>query len=296
MSAVLVSLEISTGLLKPTRAVLETIVSPIYIVAESPYLLGGELSEQLSSHAGLREQNTELRRQILELSHVSQQFLALKSENDHLRQLLGSQARLPHEVLIAEVVGVIPRPLSFQLVIDKGADAGLSEGQAVLDAQGLIGQIISVSSYTSRVLLVTDPDHAVPVQNNRNGIRSIAGGTGDLGGLVLESVPISADIVEGDLLETSGLAGRFPSGYPVGRVSSVVVEPTSAYAQVVVIPSANLDRTRHVLVIFDQRQAELDTPAADEMPLSDDVEGTLVGADTGDGESANELVDDEASL
>lgn len=240
-------------------------VSPIYLIAESPYLLGDQLSEQFSTLDSLRTENRELKRQIMELSHVSQQFIALKSENDHLRQLLGSQARLPHEVLIAEVVGILPTPLSFQLIIDKGSDAGLQEGQAVLDAQGLIGQIISVSAFTSRVLLVTDPDHAVPVQINRNGVRSIAGGTGDLSGLLLESVPISADIVEGDLVETSGLAGRFPSGYPVGNVSSVVVEPTSAYAQVTVAPSAQLDRTRHVLVIFENAvQQDVIEPTATE--------------------------------
>ena len=139
-----------------------------------------------------------------------------------------------------------------------GADAGLVAGQAVLDAQGLIGQVISVAAFTSRVLVLTDPNHAVPVQINRNGIRSIAGGTGSLGEVVLENVPTSADIQEGDLVETSGLAGRFPAGYPVGGVTSVLVEPTSAYAQVAVEPLAQLDRTRHVLVIFvPSQQAEV---------------------------------------
>lgn len=194
----------------------------------------------------------------MEDAHISQQFVALKAENAHLRELLGSQARLPHEVLIVEVVGIVPTPSSFQLVIDKGTEAGITEGRAVLDAQGLIGQIISVAAFTSRVLLVTDPDHAVPVQINRNGIRSIAGGTGDLNELLLESVPISADIEEGDLVETSGLAGRFPRGYPVGHVSSVMVKPTSAYAQVAVEPAAQLNRTRHVLVIFEKNPTEGD--------------------------------------
>ena len=124
-------------------------------------------------------------------------------------------------------------------------------GQAVLDANGLFGQVLTVSPFTSRVLLVTDRNHAVPVQVNRNGVRSIAGGTGLMDRLELENVPVTADIVEGDLIETSGLAGRFPPGYPVGTVASVLVEPTSAYAEVVVQPRAQLDRSRHVLIIFE---------------------------------------------
>ena len=114
----------------------------------------------------------------------------------------------------------------------------------------MFGQIVEVADFTSRVLLLSDADQAVPVQINRNGVRSIAGGTGRLDVLELENVPISADIIEGDLVETSGLGGRFPAGYPVGLVQSVVVEQTSTYAQVLVRPSALLDRSQHVLVIF----------------------------------------------
>lgn len=214
-------------------------------------MLGDEVDASVRSHAQLRERNLALQRQILELTHISQQFVALKAENDRLRQLLGSQGRLPYEVLIAEVIGIVPGTGSFQVIIDKGADAGIQSGQAVLDADGLFGQVITVAPFTSRVLLLTDRNHAVPVQVNRNGVRSIAGGTGLMDRLELENVPVSADIVEGDLIETSGLGGRFPAGYPVGTVASVLVEPTSAFAQVVVRPRAQLDRSKHVLVIFE---------------------------------------------
>ena len=256
----LIALEISTGLLKPVRGYLETLVSPIYLIAESPYLLSSEVSLQVSTHETLIEQNEALNRQVLALSHISQQFMSLKAENDRLRELLRSQARLSDEVLIVEIVGVIPTPGSFELVIDKGNDAGIRPGQAVLDAQGLVGQVVSVSALTSRVLVVTDPDHAVPVQVTRNGVRSIAGGTGDAAALLLENVPISADIIEGDVLETSGLAGRFPRGYPVGTVASVTKEPTSAHAEVVVLPAAELNRTRHVLVVFERSVEVVDEP------------------------------------
>jgi rod shape-determining protein MreC len=243
------------------RSIIGGLVSPIYVVAESPYLLSDAVGDVLASRDELQHRNSELERRVLELSQISQQYVALKAENDRLRELLGSQGRLPYEVLIAELVGVIPDPDTFQIIIDKGADAGISVGQAVLDAEGLFGQVVEVNRFTSRVLLVTDRDHAVPVRINRNGVRSIAGGTGDKDSLVLENVSISADIVEGDRVETSGLGGRFPPGYPVGTVASVVVEPTSAYAQVLVRPAALLDRSRHVLVIFSPRAEPEDTAA-----------------------------------
>ena len=127
----------------------------------------------------------------------------------------------------------------------------MQTGQAVIDSEGLFGQIVAVDQLTSRVLLITDASHAVPVQINRNGVRSIAAGTGRMDRLELENVPISADIVQGDLIETSGLGGRFPQGYPVGYVDAMVVEPTASYAQVSVRPAASLDRSRHVLVVME---------------------------------------------
>ncbi len=250
LSALLIVVESSSRLLDPVRGFLSSVASPVYIIAEAPYLLGGTLTDVVSTRDDLLERNRELERKLLELSQVSQLYISLKTENDRLRALLGSQGRLPYEVLIAELVGVIPDPNTFQIIIDKGSEAGIAVGQAVLDAQGLFGQVIEVGRFTSRVLLLTDRDHAVPVRISRNGVRSIAGGTGDLESLELENVSISADIVEGDLVETSGLAGRFPPGYPVGTVISVVVESTSAYAQVLVRPAAQLDRSQHVLVIF----------------------------------------------
>lgn len=258
LSALLIAVESSTRLLDPTRGFLASIVSPLYVVAESPYLLSDTVSDLVSTHAELLQRNQELQRQLLKLSQVTQQYVALRAENDHMRSLLGSQGRLPYEVLIAELVGIVPDPNTFQIIIDKGTDAGISMGQAVLDAQGLFGQVVEVGRFTSRVLLITDSDHAVPVRVNRNGVRSVAGGTGDMGSLELENVSISADIVEGDLIETSGLGGRFPPGYPVGVVTSVVVEATSAFAQVLVRPAALLDRSRHVLVIFAPAEGEIE--------------------------------------
>ena len=253
---IFIIVETSTRLLDPVRSTLVTLISPIYMMADSPYGVSEFLADLFASREQLLETNDSLQRQVLELSQISQQYGSLKAENDRLRGLLGSQGRLPYEVLIAEMVSVVPNPSTFQIIIDKGLDAGVEPGLAVLDAHGLFGQVVEVGQFTSRVLLLTDQNHAVPVQVNRNGVRSIAGGTGSLDALELENVPVSTDIVEGDLIETSGLGGRFPQGYPVGVVQSVVVEATSTYAHVVVRPLALLDRTRHVLVIFEPKREE----------------------------------------
>ena len=220
LSILLLTVETSTRLLDPVRGFVGSIVSPIYVVAESPYLLTNAVSDVIATRDQLLARNQELQRRILELSQISQQYITLKTENDRLRALLGSQGRLPYEVMIAELVGVVPDPNTYQIIIDKGSDSGIEQGLAVLDAQGLFGQVIEVGRFTSRVLLVNDSDHAVPVRVNRNGVRAIAGGTGDIEHLVLENVSISADIVEGDLIEKDeGLIGS-PAAHvePTGDV------------------------------------------------------------------------------
>jgi rod shape-determining protein MreC len=247
------------------------VVAPLVFVAEMPYLLSDEVGDVVATREGLRERNAELERRVLELSQISQQYMALKAENERLRALLGSRARLPSEVLISEIVGVVPAPGTHQVVLDKGAEDDVRLGDAVIDAHGLFGQVVEVGGYTSRVMLVTDPNHAVPVQVNRNGVRSIAGGTGQLDLLQLENVAVTADIRQGDLLETSGLGGRFPQGYPVGYVESVGIEPTAAFASVAVRPLAELDRSRHVLVVLSQDELELeslDAPAEGQAPAA----------------------------
>jgi rod shape-determining protein MreC len=250
VSAILVTLELNTRLLGPVRSVIGTMVSPLIYLAETPYLLGSELGEVVATQTMLLEQNQRLERKVLELSKLSMRYLSLLQENTTLRGLLGSQGRLPDKALIAELIGVVPTVNTHQVVIDKGISSGVSTGQAVIDSEGLFGQIVEVDRYSSRVLLVTDKDHAVPVQINRNGVRSIAGGSGRIDRMELENVPITADIIKGDLVETSGLGGRFPQGYPVGYVETVVVDPTASFAEVIIRPTALLDRSRHVLVIF----------------------------------------------
>jgi rod shape-determining protein MreC len=263
VSAALLTLESTTRLLDPMRSFVGTFVSPLRFVAETPHFIGGEVDVLLTNRGQLQQQNAALNQRVLELSQVSQQFLALRQENERLRGLLGSRRRVPHDVLVAELVGIVPRPNSLQIVIDKGTSAGAYIGQAVLDAQGLFGQVVSVDRYTAHVLLLSDRMHAVPVEVNRSGVRGIAAGTGERNQLRLEDVPTTADIREGDLVVSSGLGGRFPRGYPVGRVSSMQVEPGAALASVLLEPTAHLDRSRHVLLVFPAVQPELEDSVSD---------------------------------
>jgi rod shape-determining protein MreC len=264
VSCLLLAIDVNSRLLESTRSALATFVSPIYVIAESPYRMGREATETLSTRDALISENTRLTRRNLELSRIAQQFVALREENARLRELLGSRQRLGAEVLVAELIGVVPSPNTFQVEIDKGSDAGVFVGQAVIDAEGLFGQVVEVAKFSSRVMLVVDAAHAVPVQVNRNDFRSIAAGTGRIDRLELEYVPVTADIKVGDLLVSSGLGGHFPRGYPVGEVVSVVVDPTMTYAQVSARPLAALDRSRHVLLVYNKAPPKTAAPSATE--------------------------------
>ena len=251
--------------LKETRAVLSTPVFFIYLIAEAPYLASDNVQDMASDRSFLQEQNQQMKKMLATQSLQVQRSEALKSENDRLRELLGSRKKLPGNAVIAEIIGAVPNPYTHQVVIDKGGADGIVDGLGVVDAHGLFGQVVSVGKYSSRVLLLIDRDHAVPVRLNRTGTRLIAGGTGEEETLLLENVPISTDVVIGDLIETSGFGGRFPDGYPLGLVDSVSNGSGLTYAQVEVRPSARLNSTGHVLVImpdqdlnsFMQRSARL---------------------------------------
>lgn len=160
------------------------------------------------------------------------------------------------KVLIAELIGLSPDPLTHTVIIDRGRRDGVYRGQAVLDAFGLMGQVVEVHAHSSRVLLITDSSHALPVQVNRNGVRAIAEGTGNLNQLRLRHVSNTTDIRAGDVLVSSGLGGRYPVGYPVALVEEVIRDPGQSFATVLVTPKARLDRSRHVLLVFGTEDEE----------------------------------------
>jgi rod shape-determining protein MreC len=235
------------------RAVLDTIVSPIYWVANLPTRIGQWTEVHIQSRAELLEENERLGQENLVLQGRSQQMASLQAENVRLRALLNSSALVRDDVLVGELIGVSPDPERLQLVLNKGQRDGVYVGQPLIDAEGLMGQVVEVSSGTSRALLITDMSHSVPVQVNRNGVRAIVEGSGELGSLEVRHVSATTDIQPGDLLVTSGLGGRFPEGYPVAVVKEVERDAGEAFARVLAVPSAALDRTRHVLLVFTAR-------------------------------------------
>jgi rod shape-determining protein MreC len=236
--------------LDTTRSVLDTLASPVYWLADIPSRIGSWTDEHIRSRAHLLEDNDRLQRENLVLQGRSQKMASLQAENLRLRALLNSSAILRDDVLVAELIGISPDPVRHQLVLNKGKLDGVFVGQPLIDDAGLMGQIVEVSTATARALLITDATHSVPVQVNRNGVRAIAEGTGLLDSLEIHHVSATTDIQEGDLLVSSGLGGRFPVGYPVAVVSLVERDPGQAFARVLATPSAALDRSRHVLLVF----------------------------------------------
>ncbi len=232
------------------RAALSLIVYPIYYVVNAPVTTGEWLTGRLATRAHLMEENQRLHRLQLELQAKLQRFAALQAENARLRELLESSSRVPEKVLIAELMAVDPDPFSHRIVINRGSRHGVYEGQPLLDAHGVTGQVVSVTPFSSTAMLITDVSHALPVQVNRNGLRAVAVGTGKLDQLELTNIPDTADIQAGDLLVTSGLGGRFPAGYPVATVTSVKHDPGLTYARVVAKPAAHLERIREVLLVL----------------------------------------------
>lgn len=231
---------------------LSVIATPFYWLADVPTRISQWGEHNLSDWRRLADENGRLRKENLILQAKVTKMASLAAENARLRQLLNSATHLDDSVLIAELISVSPDPLRHVVVINKGRQDGLYEGQPVIDGHGLVGQVVEASAYFSRVLVITDAAHAVPVQVNRNGVRAIAEGGGRLDELTLSHVAATTDIVVGDLLTTSGLGGVFPSGYPVAVVTAVSEDPGDPFLQVSARPLAHLDRSRHLLLVFSE--------------------------------------------
>ncbi len=248
----LIAADVRFNSLGATRSVLDNLATPLFWLADVPTRISMWGNDNLRSRQELQEDNERLRREALILHGRSQQMASLRAENVRLRALLNSSVLVEDDVLVAELIGIAPDPARHQLILNKGGNDGVYKGQPLVDALGLLGQVTQVSDTRSRVLLITDTTHSIPVQVNRNGVRGIAEGVGLLTELELRHVAATTDIEPGDILVTSGLGGRFPVGYPVAEVVEVVRDPGKAFARVRARPSAQLDRSRHVLLVFTQ--------------------------------------------
>ncbi|MCX2523800.1 rod shape-determining protein MreC [Larsenimonas sp. GH2-1] len=236
-----------------------TLVAPVQWFVSQPSRGLTWLSTVLSSKNDLIDDNQALRNQLLILSQRNQRMASLVEENSRLRDLLNATPRGHISWVASELMMLDNDPFVQQMIVDRGHDDGIYEGQPVVDASGLTGQVIAVSRFTSRVLLITDANSAVPVQDNRTGLRFIIQGNGQNVSLELLHVPNNADVREGDLLVTSGLASRFPEGYPVARVTRIQPDDGGPFATVEAAPVARLERSRHFLMLF-AREALKDIP------------------------------------
>ncbi len=256
VSIVLMYLDHRENHLDAVRKGVGVAVYPIQLIVDAPVRLWAWLGESTTSRSDLQRDVARLNAERLLTNARLQRLTALEAENARLRALLDARSKVRDEVRVAEIMAVDANPYEHNLVIDIGSRDGVYDGQAIVDADGVVGQVIKTGLMTAQAVLISDTDHALPVEVNRNGLRTIAVGTGEIDRLDLPFLPNNADIRAGDLLVTSGLGGAFPAGYPVAVVDTVTRIPQEPFADVNAKPSAALDQVREVMLIWS-------APAAD---------------------------------
>lgn len=248
-----------TSILSGVRSFFSLAVYPLQAIASTPKDLNLWFQVQLNSHQSLIDENEAHRTENLLLKAQLQKFTSLQAENIRLRSLLQSSRKVSDQMLIAETLSVDLDPYKRQIVINKGQRNGVYAGQPILDSHGIMGQIIHPGIPSSTAILITDPSHAIPVQVNRNGLRTVLYGTGAANYLEVQNLPNNADIEIGDLLITSGLGGRFPEGYPVATVIDIKRDPGQPFAQIVAEAAAHLEQSREVLLVIAKTEQELES-------------------------------------
>ena len=245
-------------LVQRMRYGLEAAVYPVQVMVGSPGRAWQWLTDSLQTRDALRVENARLQAQVRELQLKTMRQSALEQENAELRGLRASLPPLIKQWRLAQIIDVETDPLRERIVIDKGARDGVRLHQAIVDGHGILGQVERVGPWSAEVILVTDPEHAIPVQVTRNSLRTIAVGEGSDRELVLPYLASNADIKSGDLLVSSGLGGVFPAGFPVARVIGVRRESNQLPAQVRATPVADVERDREVILL----SFSSDNPAA----------------------------------
>lgn len=251
------------------RSNLSMLVLPLQTMVDKPMQFFHWVGTSVANQQEVLGENARLRARQLLLEAKLQRLLALERENEQLRELLRSSSQLSGKTLIAQLLAVDADPLSQRVTLDKGSRDDVFVGQPVLDAYGVMGQIVDVTPFTSQAMLISDSRSAIPVQNNRNGMRSAVAGGGYADQLNLLNVSVTADIAVGDVLVTSGLGGRFPFGYPVGEIASIHQNAEERFAIVSVKPSAHLSKSRQVILLWPSEEQTV-SPLV-ETPKSSDV-------------------------
>lgn len=257
--------------LKPARAWTAWALTPVIWLASVPARLV-DMARGIDTRNGIERENAALKQRQFVLEAQLSKMDALEAENRRLRELLASSARLPDQVLVAEIIAVNQDPYRHQITLNRGSRDGIYRGQALVDAHGVMGQVVDVAPNSCKALLVTDPDHGMPVEINRTGLQTIAVGLGDERGLRLPFLPSNADIKNGDLLVSSSLGGRFPAGYPVGTVYDVKPVAGEHFMEAYAYPAAALNHGRQALLVWNRgARAEAETAAAEEKAAEEDA-------------------------
>ncbi|HVE43640.1 MAG TPA: rod shape-determining protein MreC [Gammaproteobacteria bacterium] len=237
------------------RSALSVPIAPLQYMVSEPIQIFAYLKNIINTHDKLVSENLQLKANELLLQSQLQRLLAIESENNYLKSLLQSSHHVKEKMKIAEVLSVRFEPYMHRVVLNKGSQDGVYLGQPVLDANGIMGQVVQVGPITSEVLLINDPQSGISVQNTRTGVRAVVVGDSYSSNLRLMFVSKTTEIKQGDFFITSGLGGHYPEGYPVGKVVSVSQDPASQFAEVILQPSAHLESTRQVLLIWYQKHA-----------------------------------------
>lgn len=262
-SAVLMFFDHTMASFEPVRAHLQSLVTPLQTIANTPKQFLNWGAENLVTRNQLIKENQQYKLDELLFHEQKMQLDIIQLENNRLRSLLSSPVRGDNKKMVAEILSVDSDPYTHQVVINRGKKDGAYEGQPVIDADGVVGQVLHAGSSHSRVILITDVTHAIPVRVKRNGVRLIASGSGNIHRLIHNFVEHSADVKEGDLLVTSGLGGKYPEGYPVAEVTYVKLDEGREYATVYSEPIAKINRLRYLLLLTEKEPVSLfsDKPA-----------------------------------
>lgn len=256
------------------RKAIGATVYPLRVVVDAPVSLWLWTQDSTASRNQLQVENARLNTERLLTKARLQRYSALEAENARLRVMLEARTQVRDQVRVAEIMSASSNPFRHVIVVDKGTRDGVYDGQTLVDANGVVGQIIEAGVLSSQSILISDPDHALPVEVNRTGLRTIAVGTGDYERLDLPFLPNNADIVQGDLLVTSGLGGAFPAGYPVAIIDSITRIPQEPFAVVTAKPAAALNQIREVMLIWSSVEtapeaAVEEAAVADEEPVNE---------------------------
>ncbi len=254
LAVVLMVLDQRNGWLWQLRSAASALVEPVYRLAGLPAAGVRTLGVAFADRQRLTSQNQRLREDLLLANAKLNRMAAVAEQNERLRRLLDTQHSLKLNVQLARVIGVDLGAYRYQLTLNMGSRDGVEPGQPVIDAHGVMGQVKAVLPHTAVVMLITDPSHAIPVTIARTGLRTVAYGSRDGDQLSLPNLPLAADVRAGDKLLTSGIGGRFPPGFPVGRIDSVAPAATGMFQVAVATPAADIDRSTDVLLLHDQAE------------------------------------------